>query len=203
MNFFHKIPLFFFSLFYPLKIYGKENIPSGACIFACNHFRAIDCGFVANAYNKDISFLAKKELFKNKLVAKIVTSYGAIPVDRDKPDVKSLVSALKVLKLGHKLCIFPEGTRNKSGTNVLQDIKGGTMIFAVKAKCPIVPMMLSGKAKLFRKTKLIIGKPFELAEFYDKKLSENDLNEMSAILREKMLETQSKINSFSIKKSQK
>ena len=65
MNFFQKIPLFFFSILYPLKVYGKENIPSGACIFACNHFRAIDCGFIVNAHNKDINsalnLIKKKE----------------------------------------------------------------------------------------------------------------------------------------------
>ena len=203
MNFFQKIPLFFFSILYPLKVYGKENIPSGACIFACNHFRAIDCGFIVNAHNKDISFLAKKELFKNRLIAKIVSSYGAIPVDRDNPDVKSIISALKVLKSGHKLCIFPEGTRNKTGTTILQDLKSGTMIFAVKAKCPVVPMMLSGKAKLFRKTKLFIGKPFDLSEFYDKKLTDEDLVQMSEILKSKMISVQQELVNSTTKKGMK
>ena len=67
MNFLHKIPIFFWSIFYPIKIYGKENIPSGGAILVCNHFRAMDCGFVARAYDKDIKFLAKKEIFKNKI----------------------------------------------------------------------------------------------------------------------------------------
>ena len=188
MNFLHKIPIFVWSLFYPCKIHGKENIPKeGASVLVCNHFRAIDCGFVARAYSKDVFFLAKKELFDNKLLGGIVTWYGAIPIDRENPDLKSLLRASKVLKEGHKLVIFPEGTRNKEG-NELQEIKGGSAMFAVKAKCPIVPMMLSGRAKIFRRTHLIVGEPFELSEFYDKKITPELMQEMDNIVAEKMKE---------------
>ena len=168
MKFWHKIPIFFWSIFYPGKIYGKENIPEGGAVLICNHFRAIDCGFVAKAYPKDVYFLAKKELFEKKLLSKIIKSYGGIPIDREKPDLKSLMTAVNVLKQGHKLVIFPEGSRNKTGTDKLQELKGGTAVFAVKAKCPIVPMMFLKKSKIFRYTHLIIGKPFELTEYYGK-----------------------------------
>ena len=188
MNFFHKIPIFFWSWFYPCTIHGKDNIPKdGACVLVCNHYRAIDCGFVARAYNKDAFFLAKKELFKNKLVAKLIKSYGAIPIDRDKPDIKSMLMATKVLKEGHKLVVFPEGTRNKTQDD-LMPLKPGSVVFAVRAKCPVVPLMLSGKSRIFRRTHLIVGKPFEFSEFYDKKLSNEDIQAMDEILREKMLE---------------
>ena len=185
MNFLHKIPVFFFSLLYPLKIYGKENIPDDGAILICNHFRAIDCGFIIRAYNKDVKFLAKQELFKNKLLSKIIKSYGAIPIDRDNPDMKSLLAAIKHIKEGHKLAIFPEGTRNKTNTNELQEIKGGTVVFAVKAKCPIVPIMIDNKSKIFRKTHMIIGKPFTLEEFYGKKLSDEDIVKLDEIVKDR------------------
>ena len=134
--------------------------------------------------------MAKKELFKNKFFGKIVKSFGAIPVDRDNLDVKSMMQALRVLKEGHKLVVFPEGTRNKTGTTELQQLKSGSMLFAVKSKAPIVPLMLNGKAKFMRKTHLIVGKPFELSEFYGKKLTDEDLAQMDNIVRAKMLEQQ-------------
>ena len=190
MNFFQKIPIFFFSLLYPIKVYGKENIPSGGAVFVCNHFRAIDCGFIARICDRDIKYLAKKEIFKNKLFTKIVRSYGGIPIDRDNPDMKSLLEAIKEIKKGNKLCIFPEGKRNVSGTNQLQEIKGGSVIFSVKAKCPIVPIMMLKKAKIFRCTKIIIGKPFELEDYYGKKLTEEEISEMAQIIRTKMIEQQ-------------
>ena len=78
---------------------------------------------------------------------------------------------LKCLKNNEKVAIFPEGTRNKTKTNDLQEIKGGAGVFAVKAKCCVVPMMMLKKPKLFCKTKVIVGEPFELSEFYDLKLA--------------------------------
>ena len=190
MNFFQRIPIFFFSLLYPMKVYGKENIPEGGAVLVSNHFRAIDCGFIARICDKNIKYLAKKEIFKNKLISKIVKSYGGIPIDRDNPDMKSLLEAIKEIKKGNKLCIFPEGKRNVSGTSDLQEIKGGSVIFSVKAKCPIVPIMMLKKAKMFSKTRIIIGKPFELSNYYGKKLSEDDIAYLDQIVREKMIEQQ-------------
>ena len=199
MNFFQKIPIFFFSLLYPIKVYGKENIPKGGAVLVCNHFRAIDCGFIARICDKDIKYLAKKEIFKNKLFSKIVRSYGGIPIDRDNPDMKSLLEAIKEIKKGNKLCIFPEGKRNVTGTSDLQEIKGGSVIFSVKAKCPIVPIMMLKKAKIFRKTKIIIGKPFELTEYYGKKLSTEDIDCLDQIVRKKMIEQQDILKELSSK----
>ena len=199
MNFFQKIPIFFFSLLYPIKVYGKENIPKGGAVLVCNHFRAIDCGFIARICDKDIKYLAKKEIFKNKLFSKIIRSYGGIPIDRDNPDMKSLLEAIKEIKKGNKLCIFPEGKRNVTGTSNLQEIKGGSVIFSVKAKCPIVPIMMLKKAKIFRKTKIIIGKPFELTEYYGKKLSTEDIYCLDQIVRKKMIEQQDILKELSSK----
>lgn len=201
MNFLHRIPIFFFSLLYPCKIHGKENIPKKGepAVLVCNHFRAIDCGFAARAYPKDMFILAKKELFKNKFLAKVLKSYGAIPVDRSKPDLKSILASSKVLKEGHKLIIFPEGTRNTQNEE-LQELKGGSAFFAVKAKCPIVPMMLNGKARIFRRTHLIVGKPFELTDFYDTKITPEITVKMDEIVREKMLEQQAELKKLLTKK---
>lgn len=193
MNFVQKIPVYVFSLFYPIKVYGKENIPKGGAVFSCNHFRAIDCGFIALISSKKTKYLAKKEIFKNKFVSKVVKSYGGIPIDRENPNVKSLLEAIKALKSGNKLLIFPEGTRNISGTNQLQEIKGGTVIFSVKARCPIVPIMMLNKAKVFRTTKIMIGKPFEFSEYYDKKIDDEDIAAMELVLRQKMIDTQNQL----------
>jgi 1-acyl-sn-glycerol-3-phosphate acyltransferase len=190
MNFFHKIPIFIFSLLCPCKIHGKENIPEGKTVIVSNHFHACDCGIVAEVYNKDIYFLAKKEIFKNKFISKIIKSYGGIPIDRDNPDMKSLLTAIRVLKDGHKLAIFVEGTRNKTGTTELQPLKGGASVLAIRAKSPIVPMMMNRKLGLFRKIHVFVGKPFELKEYYDVKLNDDIIKEIDDKVREKMIEQQ-------------
>ena len=185
MNFAHKTILFFFNLMYPLKIINKENVPKDGAIFCCNHFSALDCGYVAKLYNKDIYFMAKKELFKNKLVGGLVKSFGGISIDRENIDMKSMLECLKVLKGQHKLVIFPEGTRNKIDDN-LQPLKSGSTVFAVKSKTPIVPMVILKKAKFLSKNFLLVGKPIYFEEFYEKKLTEEDIKKMDDILAENM-----------------
>jgi 1-acyl-sn-glycerol-3-phosphate acyltransferase len=162
-------------------------------VLVSNHFHVVDCGYIAKIYNKDVYFLAKKELFKNKLFGKILKSYGAIPVDRENPDMQTMLTSLRVLKDGHKLVVFAEGTRNKSGTNEIQPLKGGAMVFAVKSKSPIVPIVISRKPKIFRKTHIIVGEPFELEQYYGAKMTEETVNELESVVYGKMVELQSSL----------
>ena len=62
------------------------------------------------------------------------------------------------------------------------------MLFAVKSKSPIVPIWISKKPKVFRKTKIVIGEPYELSEFYDKKLDEKTLKKAGEIVNKKLIE---------------
>lgn len=200
MNGFGRFIVSCFNVLYPCKVHCKNNVPNGGAILTCNHFRAIDCGFVADVCYKDTYFLGKKEIFKNKFFAKIVKGFGGIPIDREKPDIKMMMSTIKLLKDGKKLVIFPEGTRNKTGSDELMELKDGTAFFAVKSKTPVVPMMLSGKAKIFRKTHIIVGEPFEFSDYYGKKLTAEDERAMNDILREKMVELQKQLKEILSKK---
>ena len=178
-----------FCLLYPIKIIGKENLPEGGALLASNHLSALDCGYIAKLYGKDISFIAKKELFKNKLIAKLIKSFGGLPIDRENPELKSIISILKNLKEDHKVVIFPEGTRNKNNPDVLGPFKSGTAVFAVKSKKPIVPIAILKKAKIFRKNYLYVGNPFELSEYYDKKLTDEDTKNIDSIIYEQLSKT--------------
>lgn len=188
MKFWQKIPQALAKMLYPYKIYGKENIPEGSVVFVSNHFSMIDCTYLLGLYEKDLYFLAKKEIFEKKFLNWLFTSYGGIPVDRDNVDIKSMMAVLRILKSGGKLVIFPEGTRNKTKTTELQPLKNGVVVFAHRAKCPIVPVMILKKARLFRKAHVIVGKPFEFSEYYEKKLSEEDICVMGSVVAEKMRE---------------
>ena len=175
--------------FYPLKVYGFENVPKGGAVITCNHFRFIDPASLALIFSKDkFAFVAKKELFNKKLFGKILKSFGGIPIDRDNPDFKAIIAILKVLKEDKKLIIFPEGTRNKTKTTTLQPLKDGAGIFALKSKKPIVPIMMKNKPRLFRRTKIYIGKPFNFSDYYDKKIDNELLKELNTIIYNKMVE---------------
>lgn len=205
MNGFQKLILLLSKLVYPSVIYGKENFPEGGALIVSNHLSDVDSVFIRRLFKGDgVSILAKKELFKNKLFGKILASYGAIPVDRQNPDMKTLLTAANVLRKDEKLVIFPEGTRNRAGKTWLLPFKGGSFVLAAKSKKPIVPIVILRKAKIFRKTPIIVGKPFELTEFYGKKLSDDDISEMAAIVVSKLTELKVELeNTLATKKSGK
>lgn len=203
MDRFARILLRFARIIYPCKIYGKDNMVKGSAILICNHLHALDCLLVAYTSSKDTFFLAKEEIFKKKIVSKIITRLGGIPINREKADLKAIKKSVELLKDGNKLVIFPEGTRNKTGTTELQELKSGTAYISVKAKVPIIPLFISKKAKPFTRTKLIIGKPFDFADKFDAKLSSDDYTEMDKTVREKMIETQNELENILYKKKVK
>lgn len=192
MNLFQKGLIKFIHIFYPIKVFRQAENPEGRTVFVSNHLSIIDSVFMLELAKKDLFLLAKKELFKNKLLARILKSFGAISIDRENPDVKSIILATRLLKEDKKLLIFPEGTRNKTDAELLP-IKGGSVIFAIRTKSPIVPVYVNRKARLFRKTYMMIGKPFELNEYYDKKLTEQDFENLSKIIANKILEVKNSL----------
>ena len=152
-------------------------------------------------YGKRAFYLSKKELFKNKISASFYKSLGCIKIDREKSDINAVKSCLKVLKDGKKLVIFPEGTRHNNEDMELGEVKHGVAMFATKARVPIVPMFVQKKPKLFRRTKFFIGKPFELTEFYGKKMTSEELEQASGVVANKMNELREyALNSLTKKK---
>ena len=107
-----------------------------------------------------------------------------------------------MLKGGDVLAIFPEGTRNKVN-NELQPLKPGAGMLAFKAKVPIVPVIIDKKAHVFRKAKLLIGKPLYLDEYYGRKLDAELHEEINEKVRNSMLETQKELRAMLESKKKK
>lgn len=176
-------------IFWPTKVIGKRNIPKRKqkAILACNHSSNMDPVLINARLVPNPYILAKKSLFKNKLAGAILKSWRAIPVDRENVDISTIKTVLSVLKKGHKLLIFPQGTRKKDQDD-LNGVKNGLVMFALKTNSPIVPMWYVNKPKAFRRNVLLIGKPFYLEGFEGKKLTQDVLDEASAVVIKKMLE---------------
>ena len=174
------------KIIYPCKIYGKENLKKGKAVLTMNHTSNIDAvNIVLGTFEKKY-FLAKKELFKNKLFGAFIKAMGGIKIDRQSADVGAIKNALKVLKNNKKLIIFPEGTRNKSDNVELGEVKSGAAMLAIKAKAPIIPVWVYNRPHAFRMTKILIGKPYELDEFYGAKITEEVLDKASEIVSQKL-----------------
>ena len=169
-----------FKLLYPTKVLNKRNMPaSERLISVSNHYSWKDIPVLAVNVKGYRRFIAKKEIGKNKLVRSLALKLGVIFIDRDKADMHAIRESINALKAGDGLSIFPEGTRNKSADDALQEIKGGVTLLAIKGNAPIVPMIIYKHEKIFRKNYIYIGEPFDLSEFRGRLLDGEALKEAS------------------------
>ena len=191
------------QIIFPFKLYGKEKVKDGACVLVGNHYRIWDIVHMACTTKEKVHFITKKELYKSKFLAHLCDIVEAIPVSRDGQDAKAIMTALRYLKKGEKISMFPEGTRNRTDAELLP-LKGGAALFAIKAKVPVYPVMCLRKTPLFLRPKIAIGDPIDLSAFYDRKLTAEDYAAAEEIIREKMLETKhAAIEHFAAKKKKR
>nr|WP_228104953.1 lysophospholipid acyltransferase family protein [Terrisporobacter mayombei] len=180
---FYKFVLSVFRLyskvFYKYEVIGAENIPDeGNIILAANHKSNLDPIFVASAVkNRKVATIGKKELFNNKILAKILDKLCVIPIDRDNPSISTIKTILKKLKEGYAIGIFPEGTRVKG--NAFGDAKAGLALFAIKGKANVIPISIISGYSLFNKVTIYIDKPISFEEYYKQKLSADDYERLS------------------------
>lgn len=179
-NFMLKLFSIFSRTFFKFEVIGEENIPSeGNLIIAANHKSNLDPIFVASAVNKKrkMTAIAKEELFKNKILAKILNKVEIIPINRQNPGLGTIKRILKYIKNEYALVMFPEGTRSK--TDDFNDAKAGLSLFATKAKAEIVPCTIYSSYKLFKPAKIYFGEPISLEEYYKQKLTSEDHERIS------------------------
>lgn len=189
--------------FFPFKVHGHIlPFDNGPYIFVGNHFSLCDVVFGAIAINKPVHFIAKKELFEKGLMKKFVLKCQCIPVNRDGTDVKAVMQAMRYLKGGESVVIYPEGTRNKSN-EIFLPFKGGAATISIKTKTPIVPFVQVKKVKFLRRAHVIYGEPIEFSEYYGKRLTEEDIQKCEDELREKMLELYYNLKEITSKKKRK
>ena len=139
----------YFKIFHRFRVSGLEHVPSdGAFLLASNHVSFFDPPALGCRVPRDLHYFARKSLFKG-LLGKLITAFNSIPVDRESSDVSSFKKALKVLKEGSPLLVFPEGTRSLDGS--LQAAKAGVGLIAIKAGVPILPARVIGGFEILGK----------------------------------------------------
>ncbi len=158
-----------------LKIKGRENVPKkGFFIVASNHVSAVDPFLIVSAVGRPIAYMAKKELFENKIMSLFLDFLGAFAVNRDKLDVSTIKTAIGIKNTDWVLGLFPQGTRQVDGS--MENISRGFTALAKATKAPILPVFISGAAKDERHAfkghmKINIGK---MIPFSDPKTMEDE-----------------------------
>ncbi len=133
-----------FKLFFRFKIEGSENIPQkGAFILACNHTSYLDPPILGGGcLRRKLNFLAKEELFRNRIFSWYIGKLGAFSVKRNFGDIGAIKESIRRLRKGEPLVIFPEGERSLDGS--IKEGFPGIALLATRTKIPIVPAFIKG-----------------------------------------------------------
>ena len=151
-----------------VKVVGVENIPeNGGYLICSNHIAARDPVVIAACSPRQISFVAKKELFYVPIVGRIIKALGAIKLDRGGNDVGAIKKSVELAKGGSLVCIFPQGHRYPGVKPEISQAKHGAGLLAYHSKCGCIPVCIKtkkNKYSIFSRPTVIFGKPIPYAE---------------------------------------
>lgn len=155
---------FLFShLLFRVKYVNLENMNKIEKGVVCPNHSCIFDPFWVYFKVENMWIMAKAELFKNKLLAKIYKAYNVFPIKRGQKDASSLLHSINVIEENDKakLLIFPEGTRIKKDKERGR-AKVGPVFIASKANVPIIPVHITKNPKLFSKVTVVFGEPIDV-----------------------------------------
>ena len=169
---------------------GRENIPQkGSFIVVSNHGSLLDPPLLGHALGRNISFMAKAELFKIPVLGFIIKACGAYPVKRGIVDKNTIKTACKKLSNDNCIGIFIDGTRQKNGR--VNKPKQGAALLAFKNQKLLLPVAIVNSHRLIRfkffiplfsKIVIKVGEPVQPPQ----SSSKNDLNSVTIYLQDKI-----------------
>jgi 1-acyl-sn-glycerol-3-phosphate acyltransferase len=128
--------------FTPLRVYGKERVPEGGLVMAFNHFSWIDPPAFGSASPRTIYFMAKIEAHRVPGLGQLIRSFGTFSVRRGESDREAVRIMREVVRGGHALGLFAEGTRQRTG--IPGPVQPGAAMVALQEDVPVVPAAIHG-----------------------------------------------------------
>ena len=183
-------PLFFW--FRIKKIYAspaaKKKIRRGGALVISNHILYSDPMVLHSTFwYRRLHFVVMKELFDNKFRAFFFHNSGCIPVDREKPSLKTLREIVLRLEGGNMVAIFPEG-HISWGANPMSPFKSGAVLMAYQANVPIIPVYREIRENVWKRQKVVMGEPIDIRKQFGDNLGMDKIEEVTKYLFEKELE---------------
>ena len=157
-----------YRFFMRVKVKGRENVPGeGGLVLCANHIAAVDVISIGAVCPRQLTFVAKKELFSVPVLGRIVKALGAIKVDRGAGDVSAIKASVNAAESGGVLSIFPQGHRYPGVNPETTPIHSGAALIAHKAKCDVIPVSINvkgGKYAFLRRVEVVFGKVIKYEE---------------------------------------
>ncbi len=178
-----------FLVMFNVNTEGKENIPhGGGHIVASNHISWADPILIGMYIKTPNAYISKMELFKNKLVALLLTLLQAFPVTRGSGETGFIDKSVKFLRKGDNLVIFPEGTRSKTGN--IGRAKTGVSHIAVASYAPVVPVSVKcdGKLRFRAKVTVTYGKAIPAEKLFTVNNSASEMHRIRDIIMDDIKE---------------
>ena len=138
-----------YKLIFKGRLIGKENVPqNGSFILVSNHGSLLDPPLLGHAIGRNISFMAKEELFRVPFLGFMIRACGAYPVKRGMADKNTIKIACEKLLDGNSIGIFIDGTRQKNGR--VNNPKNGAALLSFKNQKLLLPVAIINSHKLVR-----------------------------------------------------
>ena len=154
-----------FTIKYKLDIHGNTRLPETPLVICANHINLWDPILLAIIFDRPIRFMAKKELFENKILGFLLYKFGAFPVDRENVNVKTIKDAIKLVKNNEVLGIFPEGTRVQTVSE--ENMKTGVAMIASRAGADVIPVFINSNYKFRSKVEVFVRDKMAISSFDD------------------------------------
>lgn len=152
-----------------LRVIGSENVPRrGSCIVVANHASFADAIVLGSAYPRRIVFMITEPIYRLMRLRWFYYMMGTIPVLSGEPDPSAMKAALRTLRDGGVIGIFPEGQRMAGG--ILGEGKAGAALLAARTGAPVIPAALIGTHEVMpvggvfprpRSVRVVIGRPMQ------------------------------------------
>jgi len=147
---------------------GRKYIPKkGGFILAANHVSYLDPVAVGVACPRRLNFMARHDLFCNHWFSWFMSAVGAFPIKRDSADLSALKEAMRRVRSGEPLVLFPEGSRRFNGTST--EPQPGIGFLAARLNVPVIPALIKGTDKALPKGAKFIF-PAKVSVYFGKQI---------------------------------
>jgi 1-acyl-sn-glycerol-3-phosphate acyltransferase len=132
-----------FVLAFRIRVFGQLNVPRrGGVLIVSNHQSYLDPILLSLGVERSASFMARRTLFRNPVFGRLISAVNAFPVTRGGLDIAAMREAVRRLRNGDCLVVFPEGTRTPDGK--IAPLRWGILAIVERANAPIVPAVIEG-----------------------------------------------------------